>query len=666
VTIDVDTGEERVFIPRAAQCWKRDEHADAFGGAVHYLDELPAYLSGADELIGHNIASFDVPVLERFNPGWKRTDRFYDTRAASRQIYFANLLERTIKFRRAAGRSEEAQEARYPRRLLAPNKLHTLEAWGWRLGLLKGSLISDEGVQEEYSDRLLEYCLRDVRVNVKLFHRLTTAGADFDWPVTNYEAMVVESRCLYLLHQQEANGVRFNEAAAHELHAKLAGRRDVVARELREKHFPAWWAPAKKTVKNKEPLDAEVEELLPNLRLPEDCAYEIPARTYKVKYPHQLAGRAKGCPFTPVELVEFNPGSDHHIADRLQKVHGWVPKAWTDTGLPKVDEEVLSDLSYPSIPLLLEYAVLDKRLGALAEGKSAWLKKVKADGRIHGAVLVTGARTTRMSHFGPNLAQVPRVGSPYGAECRALFGPTRPGWLMTGTDAAGLELRALAHRLAFYDCGAFAKVVLDGDPHTEWMKASGIFIRNNQKTCTYGFIYGAGDEKLGLIRIADWREAYQKGITPEKPPALRFAKSLGAEVRSGLLRQVAGLETLMKATRRAYQRGWLLALDGRVIAVKSEHGALNDLLQSDGAIIMKHALVLRSELALSAGLVCGSDWHPLLNIHDEWQDEARTREVAERLGQISVEAIRKAGEKLSFRCPLDGEFKIGTTWAETH
>jgi hypothetical protein len=36
------------------------------------------------------------------------------------------------------------------------------------------------------------------------------------------------------------------------------------------------------------------------------------------------------------------------------------------------------------------------------------------------------------------------------------------------------------------------------------------------------------------------------------------------------------------------------------------------------------------------------------------------------VGTLGVEAIFKAGEHFKMRCPLDGEFKIGESWYETH
>jgi DNA polymerase-1 len=664
--VDVDTGAEALFVPDhtpRANTIEVSEAEGGFNGPVYANSELPRFLGQATALIGHNIAGFDIPLLWQFWPDMPVPDEIIDTRSWSRLAFIDTVLERTAAFRNSAGRSEEAREAQYPKRLMAPDSLHKLESWGHRLGFRKGRLLKDLGVQEEYSDELLEYCLRDVRLNRHLYRWLAKNGGRKHWPVCSKTSVVAESRAQLLVSMQERNGVGFNEKDAAELYATLAAEREEIGRKLREQYFPAWWAP--KPVPKPKDGQPPLKPLEPIETRFGDAAFVVPARTYKVPYPNHLAGRAAGCPFTPVQLIEFNPASRDHIADRLQKVYGWKPKAFGDDGVPTLDEQVLSDLNYPPIPLISRLLTLSKVIGMLAEGKSAWLKCVK-DGRIHGRVMTTGARTSRMSHSKPNLGQVPAVDSPFGPECRGLFRPTRPGWWQVGADASGIELRFLAHHLARWDGGAFAGAVLEGDPHTDWMRFTGFKMRPNQKRGTYAFLYGAGDPKLGEIFIDDWRMAYEKGLVAEKPPKAKFAKALGADVRSAMLLNVVGLDPLLRILKRAFRQGYLVDLDGAVIAVKSEHGALNDLLQGDAARLMKHALWLKYKKLLALGYRHGVDFAFMLNVHDEWQNETPDEERAHVVGRTGVEAIRDAGAALEVRCALDGEYKVGRNWKETH
>ena len=106
---------------------------------------------------------------------------------------------------------------------------------------------------------------------------------------------------------------------------------------------------------------------------------------------------------------------------------------------------------------------------------------------------------------------------------------------------------------------------------------------------------------------------------------------------------------------------FIKGLDGRKIFIRSSHAALNSLLQGAGAIVMKRALIILNEAIHNAGL----DAHCVANVHDEWQIETREEQV-DILGKLGVDAIRSAGEYYNLNCPLDGEYKVGGTWSETH
>ena len=76
---------------------------------------------------------------------------------------------------------------------------------------------------------------------------------------------------------------------------------------------------------------------------------------------------------------------------------------------------------------------------------------------------------------------------------------------------------------------------------------------------------------------------------------------------------------------------------------------------------MKVALIMLNTLAKEEKL----NFNFVANVHDEWQVEV-LEEEASRLGELGVQAIQQAGEYLNLRCPLDGEYKIGNGWDETH
>lgn len=333
------------------------------------------------------------------------------------------------------------------------------------------------------------------------------------------------------------------------------------------------------------------------------------------------------------KVTVFNVGSRQQVADRLT-AKGAIWTELTATGKPVVDEKTLKENHHvPEAKQVLEYLLLQKRYAQV----NSWLEHVQDDGRVHGRVTTNGAVTGRMTHQNPNMAQVPSVNSEFGKECRDCW-IVPEGRKLVGVDASGLELRMLAHYMGDEE---FTDVLLRDDIHTRNQLASGLATRPQAKTFIYAFLYGAGDAKIGSI----------VGGTAKDGNALR----------TRFLRNTPSLETLRERVGSASRKGYLVGLDGRKLWVRSEHSALNTLLQSAGAIIMKKALVLLDDYATQHNI----DYKFIGNIHDEIQSEVAT-EQAEKFGWLAVECIKAAGISFDLRCPLDGEYKVGSTWSETH
>jgi DNA polymerase I-like protein with 3'-5' exonuclease and polymerase domains len=329
----------------------------------------------------------------------------------------------------------------------------------------------------------------------------------------------------------------------------------------------------------------------------------------------------------------FNPGSRKQIGERLIE-KGWKPSRYTETGQPIVDEGTLDGVDIPEAKAINEFLMLQKRVAQI----ESWLKAVGSDGRVHGKVITNGAVTGRMTHMSPNMAQVPNSGSPYGEDCRDLW-IVEKGYKLVGIDASGLELRMLAH---YMKDDAYTSEVVSGDIHTANQKAAGLQTRNQAKTFIYAFLYGAGDAKIGTVVGAGAKE--------------------GKELKSRFLKNTPSLEELRKnVSKIAANKGSLPGLDGRRVQVRSDHAALNTLLQSAGAIVMKQALVLLNDELRRAKI----NYKFVANVHDEWQIEVEEAR-AEEAGKLGVLAIEKAGKVLKMRCPLSGEYKVGNSWKETH
>jgi DNA polymerase I-like protein with 3'-5' exonuclease and polymerase domains len=461
-----------------------------------------------------------------------------------------------------------------------------------------------------------EYCEQDVRVCLKLYEHILSLGY-------SPEALALEMEFQKVITEQEITGIPFDVKAAEQLYVELAAKREELITKLKEIFPPK-----------------RVESVF------------IPKTNNKTR------GYVKGVPFTKVKYVEFNPGSRQMIAERLIEKYQWEPSEFTATGEPTINDEVLQSLPWPEAKMLLEYFDLSKIIGMLAEGKAGWLKLVTKEGRIHGSVITNGAVTGRCTHNSPNLAQIPRKGD-LGRKCRSLF-KAPDGWVMVGADASGLELRMFGHYLARYDGGKYIEVILNGDIHTHNQEAAGLPTRDAAKTFVYALLYGAGDVKLGSI------------IAPTANPGTQAKK--GKLLRNKFMKAIPAYKRLTETIKQVLtekgpdgkpKRKYLIGIDGRKLHIRSNHAALNTLLQSAGAVLMKLATVIFHWEAEKAGLVLGKDYVQIAHVHDEAQFLARP-EHAETVGKLFVRSIELAGKHFGFVCPTTGEYKIGPDWSATH
>jgi DNA polymerase-1 len=559
-------------------------------------NEIPQALEtlyDADELIAHYGLSYDFPALAKLHnwhhrPGCRRIDT----------VVVSRLLHPNLK-------QDDQKRYDFPPRLLGS---HSLKAWGIRLGVFKGEYGTDEkgkpipGIWDEWTEKMQTYMEQDVEVNLKLLQHLRP----WEYPRLPLD---LEHRAAEVCAEIERNGWPFDIKAAQQLYCELVGKRDEIEKSLVAK-FGSW---------------QEVDRVV------------IPKRDNK------RLGYKVGEPVTHMKTVTFNPGSRVHIEKKLREA-GWEPKEFTEGGRAQLDEEILSRLDIPEAKPIIDYLLVQKRLGQLGDGSNGWLQIVNRDGRIHGAYNPCGTLTGRAAHYNPNISQVPAVRAPYGKECRSLFGAP-DGWKLVGADMAGLELRTFAHYLSFYDEGEYIKVVTEGDVHTFNQQAAGLETRDQAKTFIYALLYGAGDEKIGLI-------------------------AGGGSKRGRALKEkfFATLPAYDKLTRKialtVEQNGCLKGLDGRKLHIRSKHSALNTLLQSAGAILCKQWMVSFDDQMQASGYT-GADYFIVGWIHDELQ--VAVREGLEKtVGAILVGCARRAGKPFGFKVPLDSSYTIGSNWAETH
>ena len=479
---------------------------------------------------------------------------------------------------------------------------HSLASWGTRLNFPKGEY--DDWSM--YTEEMGEYCKQDVKVLVKLYKLMTGKGM-------SKVALEMEHKIAQITHKQTQNGWKFDLRKATHLLAAIKEEMFIAEDEVRKvfKPLPVWI-----------PLNH------PGLKCKNKDG------TISKRYQAQLDKGAyyKDCEWGYDTYPEFNLGSRQQIARYLQHF-GWTPKEFTELGTAIVSETILDAIEIPEGKLIAKYLMLQKRLGLV----SAWIDAVDETGRIHGKVNTCGAVTGRMTHSSPNLAQVPASHSPYGTDCRELF-TVEEGYKLVGMDASGLELRMLAHYMNDED---YTNEVINGDIHTANQRAANLESRDKAKTFIYAFLYGAGDSKIGSV----------VGGTAKD----------GKRLKQDFLKNTPALKKLRTRVTASADTGSLIGLDGRVLHVRSSHAALNTLLQSAGAIVMKRAVVLLDHFSQ----VYKIDYKIVGQIHDEVQVEVAEKQ-ADFFGDLAVNCVRRAGKDFKLNCPLDGDYKIGTTWRETH
>jgi len=563
--------------------------------------DMIEHLKSGDTLVGHNIIKFDNAVIEKlYGVDLDNHCKMLDTLILSKLLYPS-----TDKL--------DARRGDMPGKLRGK---HSLGAWGYRTKTMKDDY---DGGWEELTQEMFDYCRQDGVATNAIYERFIKQG------LPPKQAIDLEQQFAKIIGRQEQYGVKFDIKAAQRLHIELEEEKERMILEVHKNFTPLGIFTKKNEIKNKYKKDGDK------------------SLSYQRQLDLGFYFDAKGIWGVDVVTI-FNPGSRAHIVYWLGVLYDWKPKETTEKGNPIVNEGVLKSLEYPEAKVLAQYFNVSKLLGQLALGPQAWLKVVKTDGRIHGGVDTLGAVTRRCTHSRPNMAQVPSVNSFKGAECRALFIAGR-GKKIVGCDASGLELRVLAHFMAKYDGGAYGKTILEGDIHTANQKAAGLPTRNNAKTFIYGFLYGAGAVKLGEIVGGGFKE----GDRLKK----RFLRKLPAIAKLG--------EAVVAAVKKT---GTLKALDGNRYYIRSEHSALNVLLQGAGALVMKFWLI-EYDKQLQKKWTPGKEYEFVLNIHDEAQVEC-DEDIAQEVGKIATQAFLTITKDIGFRIDLEGESKIGDTWYDTH
>lgn len=617
------------------------------------IPQLFVKLLEADELWGHNIVSYDIPLLmmmavkylsdtdggfgaggadwiEAFEEKFKgkEGELVMDTLILSRLIW-SDIM------------NNDMEGLKRGKLILPPGAStkevlgrHSLRAWGYRLNFLKGH-VNDNDDFSTYTPEMLEYCALDAKVNIKLIDAIMKKAPN------EYSVWIEHQFAVYLRRQMD-NGVAF----------------DVEKAEF----FVGCWE--RELAKRVDEMNALVPSITHRTML-----------TPKVN--NKARGYVKGVPIEKIKVVPFNPRSNDHVASFLINKYNWQPLEFTKTQKPKVTYDILKSLKYVEAPLLARIKLLMDRIGLVKEESTAWLKCVK-DGRIHGFILHNGTPTARCRHSGPNLGNIPSPKAIWGLVMRSLF-IAATGYKLSGTDFDGLEMRCLAAVLFPRDGGAFFEMAFAGkkeegtDAHTlnqksivkllrkaGFIKVAEAYTRDKAKTEFYAWLYGAWPRKLGMIAC--------DGLDI---PATKF-NAVGKCIQQGFLDNIKGISEVIEDLEQiyndcTYNRQWpiIKGLDGRRIPIRKKSALLNSLLQSMGAILCKVACVkLMHELDERLEQ---DQWKPVLHVHDEIQLEVlNEREVLTIVSEVVDRCFRESGEQFGLPVPIVGTTSIGDNWAQTH
>ncbi|MCP5006671.1 MAG: hypothetical protein GY941_22420 [Planctomycetes bacterium] len=642
------------------------------------LDDALYLLKDAETCVYHNGIGFDEEAIKKLYPKFKHQSTL-DTLIMSRLIW-TDIQDR-----------DGINNHKVPDKLKSS---HSLEAWGYRVDLNKGDFGKVEGF-DTYKPEMLEYCMDDVRITDRLLHLIAQQ---------NYspEAIRLEHDFARVIQKQINSGFVFDTGKALELKSELETKRHELTTEL----------------------DKYVEPTITLSKKP--AMYHFDLGDYKLS--HESKGKLRhivkaqvGKEMThaqindsiidgepKVTVTPFNPNSGKQKIDLLKSKTPWIPEDFTEAGTPKTDAESLSKLDHEIAAPLAKLSRVNKIHGMVAgtDNKNSvpWLEMVK-DGRIHGYVNTCGTNTGRCKHSRPNMAQLPKVkvdkktheliygeGSGWGTDCRALF--TVPsGYSLVGCDSCGQELRNLSHYLHPFDNGEYVKTILEGDIHVTNQEAAELETRDEAKTFIYSFLYGCSaiitgfavsqhdtDRFIGTS-YEDKAKAYvdKKSVTLNGVTMIKKKKghmvavtdqvylstAKGFAVQEKFRKNLNGFEKLMQWVNREAKRGYMLGLDGRLYHIRSAHKGLNTILQGAGACQLKWATNYTYDKVTKQGVIWDKDWWLCSSTHDEYQ-AAVIKGKEELVGGIMREGFKLAGDHYNMKCPMDGEYKIGNNYAETH
>lgn len=600
----------------------KDTH-EVFKFRPYQIQKMLRFMDTYDVLIAHNGIGYDFPLLKQLY-GYEYKGKKVDTLIMSRLLN----PKRQVPYN-------------CPDKGIGP---HGIKAWGYRVGRGK----PDHDDWENFSEDMLHRCTEDVEILELVYNSLMEEAKGGDWK----KAFLLSFKLFENLQKQEAFGWLVDRP-----------HMDTCIRQL-----STWIRRIDSVILPKLPMILEAEEL----KQKGEYTYVKKPFLKSGKYSESVVKwcatnniNIDACPIIgPYSRVSFrvtNLDSGQETKDYLLR-SGWEPLEWNtnDDGQrtsPKLSKDDPFEGIEGKIGKLVAKRVQCRHRRSSVEGL---INLIRADGRISSSIN-TLAVTGRLTHR--NIVNIPKAGSFFGNQMRAIF-TCPPGRVLVGTDSDSCQLRMLAGRMGGLP---YIEAICNGDKakgtdnHSMTMAIGELESRDLAKNVMYCLLFGGGDDKLGKTA----KKAGQGKILREK-----LYKGL-----DGLEELMALLTAEWKATakqrfnakfgRMEYFNGTIIGLDGRPIAIPSEHQILVYLLQSDEAIMMTAAYNRFHQRMDKLGYTFGKEYGTVCFYHDEFTVEC-DEDIADIVQEESENAIAWAGAYFKIKCPHVGQGKQGRNWYAIH
>lgn len=628
-------------------------------------EAIKHFLKDCTELIGHNIVTFDLPVLKLYDvldyeigyPGQPST-LFGKPVTITDTLIWSKLLNAD----RFGG--------------------HSLDAWGKRLGNFKTHFEE----WDRFSQEMLDYCIQDTSVNKSILDHLIEEQGGHDWT----RPYTMEIKLADLTLRQELFGFHFDKELAYKNVEELAQMMQAIAKNvdhlLPKKKLPKieasfYQMPKIRFKKNgelsanmlkfcekvgatisedhktitfdgkvfpittDEPLKTETEATIEDIDVVKGYLLSLGWIPTEVKERDLVKNQDK----TAKKYNEIVEAIDRYVKQTETSVFRELRLELLETSMDALRDCLLDRIDnakpiyVPTTPKLtvgvekeicpnlielgekaefvkdvVSYFTYRHRKNSIAGGVldedgepvTGFLSAVREDGRIPTPADTLGANTGRYRH--KVVCNIPRVTSLYGAQMRALFKGGHGLWQL-GFDFASLEARIMGHYVLPYTDGvALAEAMVAEKPndlHSLNAKKLGID-RSSAKSFGYAVLYGAQAKKLSKM--------------------LGVSESQGQRLFNEYWQAVPALKELKEKVEKVWTssgKKTIPGLDGRLLSTRSKHSLLNVLFQSGGAISAKWSTVFIAQKAEEIGLLGDPFLHTkkdvkiwlMIAYHDECQ-----------------------------------------------